>query len=66
MKTIKSVAKQVLSWTSKDGTVISIDDMDEQHVRNALKMIARSYHNGIIDIQKPYHNECDATKSDIY
>ena len=28
-------------WTMRNGQKISIDDMDEQHVRNSLKMILR-------------------------
>jgi len=28
-------------WTMKNGQKISIDDMDEQHVRNSLKMVLR-------------------------
>jgi len=28
-------------WTMKDGQKISVDDMDEQHVRNSLKMVLR-------------------------
>ena len=28
-------------WTMGNGQKISVDDMDEQHVRNALKMVLR-------------------------
>ena len=28
-------------WIMRNGQKISIDDMDEQHVRNSLKMILR-------------------------
>mgnify|MGYP003633429208 FL=1 len=28
-------------WTMRNGQKISIDDMDEQHVRNSLKMVLR-------------------------
>ena len=29
-------------WTQKDGTKISVDDMDINHLRNTLKMIIRN------------------------
>jgi hypothetical protein len=29
-------------WKTKDGRLINVDDMDEQHVRNAFKMILRN------------------------
>ena len=28
-------------WTMKNGQKINVDDMDEQHVRNSLKMVLR-------------------------
>lgn len=28
-------------WTTKDGRKLDIDEMDEQHVRNCLKMLVR-------------------------
>ena len=28
-------------WTMRNGQKISVDDMDEQHVRNSLKMVLR-------------------------
>ena len=28
-------------WTTKDGKKIAVGDMDEQHVRNALRMVLR-------------------------
>ena len=28
-------------WTMKNGQKISVDDIDEQHVRNSLKMVLR-------------------------
>jgi len=30
-------------WTMKDGTNISIDDMDINHLRNSLKMVVRGF-----------------------
>ena len=29
-------------WTTKDGKRIAVGDMDEQHVRNALRMVLRN------------------------
>jgi len=29
-------------WTMRNGQKISVDDMDEQHLRNTLKMILRN------------------------
>ena len=29
-------------WKQKDGTLINVDDMSEDHVRNTLKMILRN------------------------
>ena len=30
-----------LYWTTKTGVVINVDDMDDNHVRNAFKMLLR-------------------------
>lgn len=30
-----------LYWKTKDGRKINVDDMDDQHIRNAFKMILR-------------------------
>ena len=29
-------------WTTKTGVVINVDDMDDNHVRNAFKMLLRN------------------------
>ena len=29
-------------WTTKDGTKMNVDDMDDNHVRNAFKMVLRN------------------------
>jgi len=34
--------KQEVKWTTKDGRVMSVDDMTEQHAKNALKMMIRN------------------------
>jgi len=31
-----------LYWTTKTGVVIHVDDMDDNHVRNAFKMLLRN------------------------
>jgi hypothetical protein len=35
--------KQEVKWTTKDGIVMSVDDMTEQHAKNALKMMIRKF-----------------------
>jgi Zn-finger protein len=35
--------KQQVNWTTKDGKVMSVDDMTEQHAKNALKMMIRRF-----------------------
>lgn len=30
-----------LYWTTKTGVVMNVDDMDDNHVRNAFKMLLR-------------------------
>ena len=44
-------------WTMKDGKKINVDDMSEQHLRNALKLICK---------RKKMHTQCDATIWDTY
>jgi Zn-finger protein len=39
---IKNKMKQEVKWTTKDGKVMSVDDMTEQHAKNALKMLIRN------------------------
>lgn len=31
-----------ITWTTKDGRVLDVDDMSDTHVRNAFKMLLRS------------------------
>lgn len=40
-------------WVTKDDRCIHVDDMDEDHVRNALKLILRRAHEGRIWAIKP-------------
>ena len=36
------MSKQIIYWTMRDGSKISVDDMDVNHLRNVLKMILRN------------------------
>ena len=35
------MSKETLYWTTKDGRRLNVDDMDDNHVRNAFKMLLR-------------------------
>ena len=35
--------KQGVKWTTKEGRVMLVDDMTEQHAKNALKMMIRRF-----------------------
>lgn len=37
-------AKQKIYWTRRTGELVDVDEMNEEHLRNALKMIIRNYH----------------------
>jgi len=43
--------KEPVYWTTKDGTKMNVDDMDDNHVRNAFKMVLRKV-NAYIEEQK--------------
>jgi len=73
--------KEIVYWKTKDGKLVSIDDMDTNHLKNVLKMIVnnRNKHkkrtefklngdmaNVFNDDMQNYENECDATEIDIY
>lgn len=49
--------KEKYYWTMKDGKKINVDDMSEQHLRNALKLICK---------RKEMWAQCDATIWDTY
>ena len=67
-------------WKQADGRLISVDDMDINHLRNTLKMIIRNSKkvvkpkftlngdmaNVFNDDIENYKYECDATEIDIY
>lgn len=43
-------------WTMKNGEKISVDDMDVQHLRNALKMVIRNIQNRKVKPEKQIGN----------
>ena len=67
-------------WKQLNGQLISVDDMDINHLRNTLKMIIRNSKkvvkpkftlngdmaNVFNDDIENYEYECDATEIDIY
>jgi len=67
--------KEIVYWTLRNGELISIDDMDVNHLRNVLKMIVNNSNkhkkkqefklNG--DMANEFNDsKCDATEVDIY
>ena len=37
------MSKEAVYWKTKDGHRINVDDMDDNHVRNAFKMLIRQH-----------------------
>ena len=71
--------KDEVYWKQRNGVLISIDDLDVNHLRNVLKMIVNNSSNrkksfvlnGDVanmfnDDMQNYQYECDATEIDIY
>ena len=76
------MSNNIVYWKQRNGVLISIDDMDINHLRNTLKMIVNNSNkhkkrtefklNG--DMANEFNNnfhsdefaECDATELDIY
>ena len=50
-------------WTTKKGERIAVGDMDEDHVRNCLRMLIRREEEGTND---DVYKQCDGTEADIY
>lgn len=48
--------KPPVYWTTKDGTKMNVDDMDENHVRNAFKMVLRNLDAHIEELKKKESN----------
>ena len=44
---------EAIYWTMANGQKISVDDMDEKHLRNTLKLILRSIQNVKKNNSKP-------------
>ena len=44
--------KQPVYWTTKSGTRINVDHMDENHLRNTLKMIIRAIDSSSPQVSK--------------
>jgi len=36
------MSKEIVYWKQKDGKLVSIDDMDTNHLKNVLKMIVNN------------------------
>ena len=49
-------------WITRNGETIAVGDMDEDHVRNCLRMLIRRQEEDNDDA----YNQCDATEVDIY
>jgi hypothetical protein len=45
-----------LTWTTKDGTVMYVDNMSDEHVRNAFKMLLRTINKLKAEKQKSVRN----------
>ena len=68
--------KNEVYWKQRNGVLISIDDMDVNHLRNVLKMIVNNRKKSFVlngdaanmfnDDMQNYQDECDATEIDIY
>lgn len=76
------MSNNIVYWKQRNGVLISIDDMDINHLRNTLKMIVNNSNkhkkraefklNG--DMANEFNNnfhsdefdECDATELDFY
>jgi len=70
---------QPIYWKQRNGVLISIDNMDINHLRNVLKMIVNNSSNRkksfvlngdmanmFNDDMQNYQDECDTTEIDIY
>ena len=36
------MTKETIYWKMRNGNLISVDDMDEEHLRNTLKLVLRN------------------------
>ena len=53
-------------WTTKDGRKLDIDEMDEQHVRNCLKMLVRKLESMDEEEEERYDNLPPWDSGDFY
>jgi hypothetical protein len=49
-------------WRTKDGQLIAVKDMDDNHLRSVLRMLIRKERERCDDA----YSECDATSIDLY
>jgi hypothetical protein len=74
---LNTMDKDKVYWTMKNGQKIDVDDMDENHLRNTLKMLLRNNRvkPKMGNIERKFNEEyiddlpsceCDATPFDIY
>ena len=47
------MGKELIFWKMRNGRLISVDDMDINHLRNVLKMIIRNNHKVQVIQAKP-------------
>lgn len=58
------MSNKPIFWKQKNGVLISVDDMDINHLCNVLKMIIRNatnyceYCGYIVNTKYPHHNMC--------
>lgn len=45
------MSKEIVYWKMRNGKLISVDDMDINHLRNVLKMILRNREKAIRTLQ---------------
>jgi hypothetical protein len=73
------MSNNIVYWKMRNGELISVDEMDINHLRNVLKMIVNNSSNRkksfvlngdaanmFNDDMQNYQDECDATEIDIY
>lgn len=61
--------KEPVYWTTKDGRRMNVDDMDDNHVRNAFKMLIRQvteFRKGIAELKAKEIAKKEATKFQIH
>ena len=45
--------KEIVYWKQKDGKLVSIDDMDTNHIKNVLKQIVKNSNKHKVQKQQP-------------